>query len=323
MPMKSFIYIAALSLALISPRTAAAEDFNTWVNTFKAEASSKGISAETLNAAFEGITPIPRVIELDRKQPEGRLTLAKYHENVVNDTRIQKGRRLFKEHRAELDAISQQYGVQPQYIVALWGIETNYGGYTGGTNTIRALSTLAHDGRRSAFFRKELMNALTIIDEGHITAADMKGSWAGALGQNQFMPSSFLAYAVDQDGDGKKDIWSTYKDIFASSSNYLARSGWKGDERWGREVKIPANMPKDFIGSKQEKPMIVWQQLGVTNANGSPLSTDNSIKAALIQPDGAGGKAYLTYDNFKTIMKWNRSTYFATSVGLLADAIAQ
>ena len=188
---------------------------------------------------------------------------------------------------------------------------------------IPALATLAHDGRRSSFFRSELMNALKILDEGHISAQNMKGSWAGAMGQNQFMPSSFHSFAVDGNNDGKRDIWTSLPDVFASTANYLSRSGWKEDQRWGREVKVPAKLSKSLVGKKIKKPIEEWSKLGITLPGGGKLPTAPGLKASLIAPDGLNGRTFLAYDNFHVIMKWNNSTYFATSVGLLADQIAQ
>lgn len=314
--------ILLLTFLVLSTYPAQAADFQSWLTDFKADAARQGISQATIDGALTNLTPIPRVVELDRKQPEGRLTFAQYRTNVVNKARITKGRALYKEHQAILTEVSKKYGVQPQYIVSLWGIETNFGGYTGGFSITQALATLAHDGRRSDFFRKELINALKIQDEGHITNDNMKGSWAGAMGQSQFMPSSFLNFAVDHDQDGKKDIWGTKADVFASAANYLSRSGWKGDERWGRAVLLPAGLDSSLIDSKSTKPLTFWVNQGIKSMRGAPLPPIADMQASLIQPDGPGTQAFLTYSNFRTTLKWNRSTYFAASVGLLADAIA-
>lgn len=320
---KSSIFAVLCAVLALAPFSAQAGDFQAWLSDLRKEAARQGISQATINKALSNVTPIARVIELDRKQPEGQLTFAQYRTNIVSPARIEKGRALYRQHYDMLHSIGKKYGVQPEYIVALWGIETNYGGFTGGMKTIDALATLAHDGRRSAFFRKELINALTIIDQGHIDAGDMKGSWAGALGQNQFMPSSFLTYAVDENGDGKKDIWHTHLDIFASSANYLSRSGWHADERWGREVRFPkGGIPADLIDIKVEKPLSYWRQAGLKTMTGQPIPVIQGMKASLIQPDGPHKSAYLVYNNYKTLLKWNRSIYFATSVGLLADSIA-
>ncbi|MFA5592069.1 MAG: lytic murein transglycosylase [Micavibrio sp.] len=319
--MKNTLKILAL-LALTLPAKAHAADFAVWLEAFKQEAAREGISQRTINEALGNVRSIPRVIELDRKQPEGSITFARYRQNVVNQQRINQGRKLLAEHRGDLDRVEKTYGVAPQYIVALWGIETNFGANTGGFKVIDSLATLAWEGRRSEFFKGELLNALKILDEGHISAAAMKGSWAGAMGQNQFMPSSFLAYAVDANGDGKRDIWNTKIDVFASAANYLAKSGWKQGERWGRRVTLPASFPEEMIGPRIVKPLSYWASIGVRNHGGGPLPADN-IDASIVAPDGKSGETYVVYNNYQTIMKWNRSTYFATSVGLLADAIAR
>lgn len=313
--------LTALTLLICVPAFAATQSFDSWLARFKTEALNAGVSSATVSAALTGIQPIQKVIDLDRKQPEMKKTFAQYKKDIVNPTRIQKGRELMRQHAADLAEVERQYGVAPQYVIALWGIETNFGTNTGGFKVVPALATLAWEGRRADFFKKELMNALKIIDAGHISAADMKGSWAGAMGQNQFMPSSFNAYAVDGNGDGRRDIWGTRADVFASTANYLMKSGWKSGERWGRAVSIPSNFPKDLIGPKIRKPMEEWKRMGVTLPNGSSLPSDN-ISASIVAPDGVAGEAYIVYNNYQTIMAWNRSTYFATSVGLLADSIA-
>lgn len=310
------------ALYIFSPLQASANDFNLWLEQFKAEAAAQGISNDTIDNAFKNTKPIPKVIVLDRKQPEGTITFQKYRQNTVTPSRIQQGRKLLKQHADILKSVSDKYNVQPQYIVALWGMETNFGGYTGGFSTINALATLAHDGRRSEFFTSELLNALKIIDQGHISNDNMKGSWAGAMGQSQFMPSSFLSYAVDFNNDGKKDIWNTLPDVFGSAANYLASHGWKGDQRWGRAVQIPSTLSPDLIDSKNIQPLSFWNEQNIKTNEGAPIPLASEVKAALIQPGGTGSQAYLVYDNHRTIMKWNRSIYFATSVGLLADAIS-
>lgn len=320
---KRIPFLAVLSVIFFSVQAYAAQDFDQWLAALRQESLQKGISANTVNAALSGIKPIPRVIELDRKQPEGSMTFAQYQKRVINQARIDKGRALLRQHRVELDRVSTKYGVPPQYIVALWGIETSYGDNTGGFGVIPALATLAHDGRRSAFFRGELINALKIIDAGHITAEAMKGSWAGAMGQNQFMPSSFHAYAIDGNNDGKRDIWTSLPDVFASTANYLGTNGWKNDEKWGWAVSAPQNLPESITGLKNKKSLQEWKNMGVTLADGKALPIAPGIKAALVRPDGASGPAFLVYDNYGVIMTWNKSTYFATSVGLLADLIAQ
>lgn len=325
--MKSLLLTAlgglAFTVATLNPSFAAQDTFRGWLDDTRQAALKKGISTNIVEEALHsGLSPIQRIIELDRKQPEGKITFATYRERIVNPTRIKKGREMMRKHESLLKEVGEKYGVQPQYIVALWGIETNFGSNTGGFDVVNALATLAYDGRRRDFFTAELMNALTILDQGHIKYKDMKGSWAGAMGQSQFMPSSFLAYAQDYDGDGHKDIWNTQADVFASAANYLSKSGWHGDERWGRLVELPKNFPRNLEGLDVKKSLAEWQKLGVRRANGRDLPIVDGMTASVVQPDGKGNSAYLVYNNYRVVMKWNKSTYFATSVGLLADALA-
>lgn len=312
--------VAALAVAGGSA-VAADKSFADWLADFRQEAQGRGVSPATLDAAFAGVTPIPRVIELDRRQPEFTLTFEQYLSRVVPDRRVQQGRELMRKHGALLDRIAAQYGVQKRYIVALWGIETDFGRITGGFSVVASLATLAHDGRRAAFFRSQLHDALKILEEGHISAADMQGSWAGAMGQSQFMPSSFHAFAVDQDGDGHKDIWGTLPDVFGSIANYLARSGWRDDMTWGRRVTVPADFDRNLAGTDVRKTMREWEALGVTLPSGQPLPGRNLSASVILPEKGQNSPAYLGYENYRSILKWNRSTYFAVAVGTLADAL--
>lgn len=323
--MKRILTAVALAmvvlLGMVRPAAATVEDFSAWLKSVRAEAEGRGIKSATLDAAFRGLKPIPRVIELDRKQPEFTLTFKQYLERVVSDRRARIGRERLRTHRVLLDEISKKYKVQPRFIVALWGIETDFGRITGGFPVVASLATLAHDGRRSKFFRKELMLALEIIDQGHISAPAMIGSWAGAMGQNQFMPSSFHAYAVDHDGDGNKDIWGTLPDIFASIANYLSRSGWRDDLTWGRPAALPAGFSKRHTGRKVKKTLAEWQSLGVRKAGGGDLPT-RVLNAAVITPQkGSLDPAFIAYHNYNVILRWNRSDYFAIAVGTLSDRL--
>ena len=313
--------VIAFGLPMVSASNTKAEDFNTWLDKLKTDAKRQGISQKTLDSSLIGIKPIPRVIELDRKQPEFTLTFAEYLKRVVSDRRIRIGKSKLKEHEELLKEISLKYGVQSRYIVALWGIETDFGRITGGFPVISSLATLAYDGRRSKFFRKELLLALKIVDGGHILAKDMVGSWAGAMGQNQFMPSSFHAYAVDYDKDGSKDIWKTLPDIFASIANYLSKSGWQADQTWGRPVSLPENFSRKFLGRKLKKPLGEWQQLGVRKLSGQDLPKRNLLSSIIRPEKGQIGPAFVIYNNYEVILKWNRSNYFATAVGTLSDKI--
>jgi membrane-bound lytic murein transglycosylase B len=318
--------ILAIGFMLWAPFAFADAAFDDWLLQLRKDAVADGISNATLDAALSDVKLIERVIELDRSQPEFTLTFAEYLDRVVPVSRQKRARARLNEHRELLTEIGQTYGVQPRFVVALWGIETDFGRVQGGFKVIPALVTLAYDGRRSKFFRKELMDALHIIEEGHITAADMNGSWAGAMGQSQFMPSSFRQYAEDYDKDGHKDIWTTQSDVFASAANYLASVGWQDDMTWGRQVKLPSTgitSPEKamaFHDSKAKKTLPEWAKLGILSADGSALPT-RPLNARLVLPGGADGPAYLVYANYEAILKWNRSNYFAIAVGTLADSM--
>jgi membrane-bound lytic murein transglycosylase B len=320
--------ILAIGFMLWAPLALADASFDQWLTQLRKDALADGISDATLDAALKDVKLIERVIELDRSQPEFTLTFAQYLERVVPVSRQNRAKARFDEHRDLLKEIGQTYGVQPRFVVALWGIETDFGRVQGGFKVIPALVTLAYDGRRSEFFRKELMDALHIIEEGHISAEEMNGSWAGAMGQSQFMPSSFRQYAQDYDKDGHKDIWTTQSDVFASAANYLKSVGWQDDMTWGREVKLPSSgvaSPDKAMAlhdNKTKKSLPEWAKLGVLSADGSALPT-RPLQARLVLPDGADGPAYLVYANYEAILRWNRSNYFAIAVGTLADSIRE
>jgi len=322
--MHKFVSLAMAAFAVLAApgNSANAQEIDTaaWLKELKAEAVSKGINGETVDRAFRGFKPIKRVVELDRRQPEFTLTFQQYLNRVVPKSRVIRGRNRLEENKELLTAIGKKYNVQPRFIVALWGIETDFGRIDGGFSVIHSLATLAIDGRRSKFFRNQLIRALRILDEGHITPERMKGSWAGAMGHFQFMPSSFENFAVDHDGDGKRDIWRNKKDAFASAANYLSKSGWKGDQTWGREVKLPAGFDDKLIGLKIRKNMKEWQALGVRRADGSDLPNRN-LRSSLVKAKGPNAPVFLTYNNYRTILKWNRSTFFAVAVGTLAEKI--
>ena len=317
-PPSAFRRAAAALVALCASGAAADEPFDEWLAELRAEAVTAGIGESLLDAALQDVEPLPRVIELDRRQPEGRMTAREYLDLVVPDSRVEAARERLARHRPLLDAVAATYGVQPRFIVSLWGIETDFGRRTGNYGVVPALATLAWDGRRSAFFRGELLAALRILDEGHIAPADMLGSWAGAMGQSQFMPSSFLSYAVDRDGDGRRDIWGNLEDVFASIANYLAHADWKDDRTWGRGVLLPAGFDDELLGLDTVKPIGGWQALGVRRLDGRDLPT-RPLPASIVRPDGEGGDAWMVYDNFRATLRWNRSTYFAIAVGRLAD----
>lgn len=316
--------LLALALGGVAAPWAArpAAGFDVWLDALRREARAAGISAETLDRALRGLAPIARVIELDRKQPERRFTFAEYRQRVVSAARIERGRRLRAEHAALLGQVQADYGIPSDIIVALWGIESNFGETQGSFPVIAALATLAWEGRRAAFFRKELIAALRILEQGHVSPPHMLGSWAGAMGQCQFMPTTFLAYAVDGDGDGRRDIWTSLPDVFASIANYLRGAGWSSGYRWGRAVAVPRGAAGLTTGLEHQASLARWSELGLRRADGEPLP-DEPIRASLVTPDAEAGNAFLVYDNFRSLMVWNRSTYFALSVGLLADELRE
>jgi membrane-bound lytic murein transglycosylase B len=315
---------AALAFLFMAPVVGArAQDaaFDIWLDGVRRDAAAAGVSQATIEAALSGLTPIERVLELDRRQPEFTRTFWSYLDRAVTPGRVERGRALVAEHADLLRRIRRRYNVQPGYLVAFWGLESNFGKYTGGFSVIAALATLAYDARRGAFFRAQLLDALRIIDQGHVSVSKMEGSWAGAMGQLQFIPSTFVNYAVDFDGDGRRNIWTDLPDVFASAANYLSSIGWRGDERWGREVRLPANFDWQLAGLKLRKPLEEWRRLGIRRADGGALPVAD-ISGAIVAPGGHKGPAFLVYGNFDKILNWNRSLLYAIAVGHLADRIA-
>ncbi len=311
----------ALGGGLPAPAFAApSQDFAAWLDGVRREAIGSGLKQASVDGALKGVQPIPKVLELDRKQPERTLTFEEYIARSISQARKEAARQRLVENRVVLDEVSRRYKVQPRFIVALWGLETDFGRFMGGFSVIAALATLAYDGRRAEFFRRELINALKIVDRDRIDPKQMLGSWAGAMGQTQFMPSSYLSYAVSYSGDGKRDIWNRREDALASIANYLSHLGWHGDETWGRDVRVPPGLDPSLVGQPQKRPLSEWRRLGVRRLDGGELPAGD-LSAALLQPSGPQGPSLLAYDNFRAIMKWNNSTYFAASVGYLADAM--
>ncbi|WP_218044174.1 lytic murein transglycosylase [Kiloniella majae] len=295
--------------------------FEQWLNEFKVEARGQGISEQTLTRSFKGVQPIPKIIEYDRRQPEFTRTFWSYLDRAVNTQRIKKAQQLQKTHKELLNNISNKYGVQSRFLLAFWGLESNFGQHTGGFSVIAADATLAYDTRRSDFFRTQLLEALRIIDDGHITPEKMQGSWAGAMGHLQFIPSTYNLYAVDENGDGRKDIWHSLPDVFGSAANYLGQIGWDDEYTWGREVQLPQNFNWDLVGLNTKKSLVEWQQAGVRKITGNNLPALD-LEASLILPSGHKGPAFLVYNNFRKILNWNRSILYALAVGHLSDRIA-
>lgn len=295
--------------------------FAEWKRAMAAEARAAGLSARAVGA-LEAAQIQARVLELDRSQPEFTQTFWGYVGRLVNDRRVTDGQALLRKHAALLADVEARYGVPGRFLVAFWGMETNYGATFGGFPVVDALATLAWDTRRSDFFRRELLTALRIIDAGHIAPERMVGSWAGAMGHMQFMPSTFAAHATDATGDGRIDIWGSLPDAFASAAKYLSDIGWKRDETWGREVRLPQGFDFSLADGETEKPLAEWAALGLARAEGGALPVVEGMTATLILPGGARGPAFLVYDNFDAIMSWNRSVLYAVAVGHLADRLA-
>ena len=295
--------------------------FLEWLDALRAEARGRGISESTLNAALNDIAPVMRVIELDRNQPEFTQTFWTYLRKQVNDQRIKRGRALLSKHLDLLNNIQAEYGVPPRYLIALWGLETTFGDHLGSFRVIEALATLAYDQRRAQFFRAELLNALKIVDEDHISPNAMRGSWAGAMGHMQFIPSTFTGHAVDYNGDGRKDIWGSLPDAFASAANFLHNIGWQPEQIWGREVRLPEDFNLMLATMDIKKTLAEWSSLGVRRSDGTALPQAD-MAGSIVLPQGYKGPAFLVYDNFRAILRWNRSINYAISVGCLADRIA-
>lgn len=286
----------------------------------EAQAIAAGVSRETASRVMARAEHLERVIELDRRQPEFTTTFADYLNRRVNEARVSRGRELLEKHQELLARVTRETGVPAPYLLAFWGLETNFGSYFGKMPVPSSLTTLACDPRRSSFFTEQLIAALRIIDEGAIPADQMEGSWAGAMGHVQFMPTVFLRHAVDADGDGRRDLWNSLPDALMSAGRFLASMDWNGDYRWGREVLLPDNF-NYALADGRRLPLSEWRQMGITDAFGNALPRE-PINASLVVPAGHRGPAFLAYHNFGVIMGWNRSEFYAIAVGHLADRIA-
>ena len=316
--------LIALTLCLATSSVSLADgshkSFGALLSMLKKQALGSGIPQETLDRALEGLQPVSRVIDCDRNQPEASLTFDQYLGRILSDERIARGRKKLTDSRKLLANISEAYGVQPRFLVALWGMETDFGRVTGSFPVIDSLVSLVYDGRRGSFFKRELFHALRILDEGHISLARMKGSWAGAMGQLQFMPSTFRHFAVDFDGDGRIDIWESEEDVFASAANYLSQSGWRRGQTWGQEVLLPEGADLALTDFKQQRSPSDWWSLGVSTLDGSNFLSPGLL-SSIVQPEGFKDRAFLVYNNYHVIHKWNNSENFALSVGILSDKI--
>ena len=295
-------------------------NFAQCVQNKKAQARTAGVSQARIDAEFDNFTFVPRVIELDRSQPEFVSTFSSYYSKRVNEWRIQKGREKYAQHKEFLRSLTEKYGIPGHYLISFWGLETNYGGYKGKMSTLDSLATLACDERRSKFFSNELFLALKLMDSQGLSRDDMQGSWAGAMGHTQFMPSTYTNYAIDGDSDGKIDLWESEKDALASGAHFLYKLGWEPSLRWGREVKLPISFDYQ-LANNEVKTVSQWKSLGILQGDGSSLP-NSDIESRLRVPAGHEGPAFLTYANFRTIMRWNNSEFYAIAVGQLANQIA-
>ena len=310
----------SLLVASLSTVCAAPDGFQNFIAGMRAEARQAGISAATLDRAFAGVQVNQKVLEHYRHQPEFTMTWAQYRALLITEQRIANGRAAFQQNRALLGRVKDRFGVDPGVITGIWGLESSFGAGMGDFHVIEALATLAWEGRRASFFRGELMAALRILDHGDVAPAHMLGSYACAMGQPQFMPSSYLRYAVDFEGHGKRDIWTSKPDVLGSIANYLAQSGWHSGEQWGQAVILAGNLGSAATGRDNRRPVGEWARLGVRAADGRALARADTPAAVLV-PDGLGGDAFLVYANFTAIRRYNPSDYYALVVGLLGDTL--
>ena len=315
--------LRAAALALVVSMAAslpAFADTASFVRSLWADAERNGVSRQVFETAFAGYSPSSKIMELTRKQPEFSQTVQQYVEKRITDAQAAKGRAMRQEWAQTLGGAQQRYGVQPEVVLAIWGMETNFGGFMGGNNTIHALATLTQNNYRTDFFRKELLTALRILTEGHISPNAMVGSWAGAMGHTQFMPTSFQRYAVDYNGDGRKDIWNSVPDALGSTANYLKSHGWRPGETWGYEIKLPQGFNFAQARQMEKAPISQWQAMGITRVSGRDFPRPGDM-ARLYMPAGAKGPAFLLLPNFDVIKRYNNSDSYALAVGHLADRI--
>jgi membrane-bound lytic murein transglycosylase B len=313
--------VLGVGLVLVSGVGVSAESFDACLVRLQALAVAEGVSVETVEAVVPGLAYRERVIELDRAQPEVQQSFSAYLSSRVNTRRVAHGRWVLLQNAELLEELTRRHGVPGRYLVALWGLETDFGRYLGSMPTLDSLATLACDPRRADFFSRELVTALKLIDRDGLSPERMRGSWAGAMGHMQFMPTTWEAHAVDGDGSGDIDLWSSTADALASAAAYLQSLGWQSGERWGREVRLPEDFDYLQTGIEQTRSVNQWGQLGVMTSNGAALPRSD-LEAALLVPMGRTGPAFLVYDNFRVLMEWNRSKSYALAVGYLADRIA-
>ncbi len=307
----------APELPVVSSQIEHDQRFADWVAAFSNTARAAGITDATLHHAFDTVRFIPRAIEADKVQPEFTRTVWDYLDGAVSAQRINRGRDKLQQLHTLIGPIATRYGVPPEVLVAIWGMESSYGGFMGDIPTVDALATLGFEGRREAWARSQLLAALHILQSGDITRAQMVGSWAGAMGQTQFLPTSFLTHAVDADGDGRRDIWGSLPDVMASTANFLVQSGWQTDQAWGVEVRLPPGFDYARADADVRQSTTVWANGGVQTLDGSALPV--FAEGAILLPAGARGPAFLVGPNFRTILRYNNATSYALAVHLLAQ----
>jgi membrane-bound lytic murein transglycosylase B len=315
-------YLGVVLCTLIYVQAAVAQDtgFSRCISQLKHKAKQQELPSRIIDEVLGQLELQPRVIELDRAQPEFTQTFTAYLNHRVTPQRISRGQELLEQYHRLLSRLYDEYGVPGNYLVAFWGLETNFGSYLGRMPTLDCLATLACDQRRSEFFTDELMQALVLLDRESLRPDEMRGSWAGAMGHTQFMPSAYNQYAIDGDGDGRVNLWRSERDALASGANYLHELGWKQDQRWGYEVLLPQHFPYSKTGLTNRQPWRYWHDLGVRVANGATIN-DFASEASVLVPAGHSGPAFLVFANFDVIMRWNRSEFYALAVGLLADRL--
>ncbi len=320
------LLLAGLTLTSVDPAAANTGEasLESCLGGIAGQAVSRGVPQTAVDQALASVRPLPRVLELENRQPEFTLSFGRYLDRLVTEQRIEQGRTMLSRHGPLLQQVSARYQVQPRFIVAFWALETNFGQNLGSFRTLDALATLACQGRRKDFFSTQLVEALQLLGRGEITADAMVGSWAGALGHVQFIPSTYQAYAVDHDGDGRRDLWGSLPDAFASAANYLSQLGWNDEQTWGREVRLPGSFDWQLVSietkPEMRKSLADWSKLGVTKADGSPLPKVD-IEGAIITPAGHRGPAFMVYGNYSRILDWNRSILYAVAIGHLSDRL--
>jgi membrane-bound lytic murein transglycosylase B len=319
MPTRRSLLASAVPAVLSAPAFAVPVDsFHNFLDEVRAEARRAGIRPVTVDRAFAGVSVNQKVLDRDHHQPESTMTWARYRALLITDKRIAEGRQAVAANRGLFERVEQRYGVSTGVIAGIWGLESSFGAGMGDFRVVEALATLGWDGRRASFFRGELIAALKILDHGDVAPGKMTGSYAGAMGQPQFMPSSYLRYAVDFEGHGRRDIWTSTPDVLASIANYLAQSGWRAGQTWGQGVIVPPGV--DIQGRDAKRALSDWARAGVRPIAGRWAATADTL-AGLVAPDGPGGDAFVAFGNFAAIRRYNPSDYYAIAVGLIGDQV--